>query len=65
MITCPITESILPIEEIMTLFESDCRMVSLKPPSSGGKAFAKYKVERTPAGNEFADDLGTIWKKCE
>jgi len=64
VIACPITECVIPLEEISRLFESDCRMVSMKAPSSGGKAFAKYKVERTPEGHEFTDDLGTIWKKC-
>jgi len=65
VITCPLTESILPLEEILLLFEADCRMVSMKAPKSGGKAFAKYKIERTPEGHEFTDDLGTIWKKCQ
>jgi uroporphyrinogen decarboxylase len=64
VIACPITECVIPLEEILSLFESDCRMVSMKAPSVGGKAFAKYKVERTPQGHEFIDDLGTIWKKC-
>jgi uroporphyrinogen decarboxylase len=64
VITALATEAISPLEEILTLFEVDCRMVLLKAPSdNGGVAIASSDIVRTPPGHEFTDDLGTVWKK--
>jgi uroporphyrinogen decarboxylase len=64
-ITCPLTESIQPVEEILNLFETEFRTVRLKGPSRGtGKGFAAYEVVRNPPGHEYVDDLGTVWKKA-
>jgi uroporphyrinogen decarboxylase len=64
-ITCPLTESIQPVEKILNLFETEFRTVRLKGPSHGsGKGFAAYDVIRNPPGHEYIDDLGTVWRKA-
>jgi len=64
-ITCPLTESIQPVEEILTLFETEFRTVRLKgPPQGSGKGFAAYGIIRNPPGHEYSDDLGTVWRKA-
>jgi uroporphyrinogen decarboxylase len=64
-ITCPLTESIQPVEEILNLFETEFRSVRLKGPTNGtGKGFAAYEIVRNPTGHEYIDDLGTVWRKA-
>jgi len=64
-ITCPLTESIQPVDEILNLFETEFRSVRLKGPSHGsGKGFAAYEIVRNPTGHEYIDDLGTVWRKA-
>ena len=66
LITCPLTESIEPLEEIMRLYETDFRAVRMKAPSDESKkSFAASKVIRYPPGHEFTDELGTVWRKVE
>jgi uroporphyrinogen decarboxylase len=65
IITCPLTESIQPLEEILALFEADVRTVRMKAPHGrGGKGFTAFDVVRHPQGHEFVDDLGTVWRKA-
>ena len=71
MVVCPLTEAISVLDEISELFETDCRTVRMKAPTSDqddpnqGKGFTAFKVVQYPEGHEFLDDLGTVWRKIQ
>jgi uroporphyrinogen decarboxylase len=69
-IVCPLTESVSLLPEILDLFQTDVRTVRMKAPApadgeEAGRGFTAADVVRHPAGHEFIDDLGTVWKKVE
>lgn len=71
IITFPVLDSILPLEEILNLFQSDCRTVRLKGPSqketkSGEEkiGFSGISLRNMPSGHEFIDEMGTRWRKA-
>ncbi|MHB1375840.1 MAG: hypothetical protein ACYCXB_00225 [Candidatus Humimicrobiaceae bacterium] len=71
IINFPVLDSVLPLEEVLNLFQSDCRTVRLKGPSqkeakSGEEkiGFSGISLRNLPSGHEFIDELGTKWRKA-
>jgi uroporphyrinogen decarboxylase len=70
-VVCPLTEAVSILDEISSLFETDCRTVRMKAPtgfnddSGQGKGFTAFKVVQHPEGHQFLDDLGTVWQKIQ
>lgn len=70
IITHPFLDVVLPLPEILELFETDCRTVRLKGPSSdedegeekGG--YSQISLSDKPQGHSMLDEYGTTWKKC-
>ncbi len=69
IITHPLLDVILPLPEILDLFETDCRTVRLKSPTSedGGEqrgGYVQASLSDKPQGHSILDENGTTWKKC-
>ena len=72
IITHPFLDVVLPLPEILDLFETDCRTVRLKGPSDdesqqedaerGG--YSQVSLSDKPQGHSMLDEYGTRWKKC-
>jgi len=72
IVSHPVLDTIVPVDEILEMFEVDIRTIRLKGPiseetealqvkgfSGSGSDFADM-----PAGYEFADEYGTRWRKA-
>jgi len=69
LITHPLLDVVLPLPEILEMFETDCRTVRLKAPSTddgqeerGG--YIQMSLSDKPQGHAMPDEYGTSWKKC-
>lgn len=68
--THPMMDVVLPLQEILELFETDCRTVRLKGSSDesdnveekGG--YSQLSLSDKPQGHIIIDEFGTKWKKC-
>jgi len=70
IVTQPWLEVVLPLEEILDLFETDCRTVRLKGPTpdpDSDTEVAGYSgdLRDKPQGYTFLDEMGTTWIKGE
>jgi uroporphyrinogen decarboxylase len=69
LITHPLLDVVLPLPEILDQFETDCRTVRLKAPTSddddgqpkGG--YVQMSLSDKPQGHGMPDEYGTTWKK--
>lgn len=71
IITHPLMDVVLPLEEILYLYQADCRTVRMKAPISGdeedrtGKVgFTAISLADKPGGHELLDEYGTTWRKA-
>lgn len=70
IITHPMMDVVLPLPEILSLFEADCRAVRMKGPedlsvSSDEKGgFNQLSLSSKPQGHTILDEFGTAWQKC-
>ena len=66
----PFLDVVLPLPEILDLFETDCRTVRLKGTSNeSGKGeervgFGQVSLRDKPQGHSILDEYGTKWQKC-
>jgi len=66
----PMMDVVLPLPEVLDLFETDCRTVRMKGPEDksgcneekGG--YSQVSLSDKPQGNIILDEFGTKWKKC-
>ncbi len=70
IITNPLLDVVQPLDEILELFETDCRTVRLKAPSDSGSGsekrvgYIQKSLSDRPRGDEILDEHGTTWRKC-
>lgn len=71
IITHPLMDVVLPLPEILELFETDCRTVRLKGPSDESEeadgergGYSQISLSDKPQEHSIPDEYGTIWKKC-
>ena len=72
IITHPFLDVVLPLPEILDLFETDCRTVRLKGPSDNESqqedaergGYSQVSLSDKPQGHSMLDEYGTRWKKC-
>ncbi len=71
IITNPFLDVVLPLPEIMDLFETDCRTVRLKGASNknsdnsqGCGQYSPLSLRDKPQGHFILDEYGTKWQKC-
>jgi len=71
IITHPLMDVVLPLEEIARYYQTDCRTVRMKAPITGDEEDNRGKVGFTaisladkPGGHELFDEYGTTWKKA-
>jgi uroporphyrinogen decarboxylase len=71
IITHPFLDVVLPLPEILDLFETDCRTVRLKGPedeSGSGDdekgGYSQISLRDKPQGHSMPDEYGTKWQKC-
>jgi uroporphyrinogen decarboxylase len=70
IVTQPWLEVVLPLDEILDLFETDCRTVRMKGPTpdpDSDREVAGYSgdLRDKPQGYTFLDEMGTTWIKGE
>ncbi|MHB1347155.1 MAG: uroporphyrinogen decarboxylase family protein [Candidatus Humimicrobiaceae bacterium] len=71
IITHPLMDVILPLEEITSLYGTDCRTVRMKAPIekdaenySEKVGFSAISLADKPGGHELTDEYGTTWRKA-
>lgn len=71
IITHPLMDVVLPIDEILNLFKCDCRTVRMKGPVSEDEeanpekvGFSAISLADKPGGHELFDEYGTTWRKA-
>lgn len=70
IITHPFLDVVLPLPEVLELFETDCRTVRLKGPGgeedadSGKGGYSQISLSDKPQGHWMLDEYGTKWQKC-
>jgi uroporphyrinogen decarboxylase len=70
IVTQPWLEVVLPLDEILDLFETDCRTIRMKSPTpdpGSSQEVAGYSgdLRDKPQGYTFLDEMGTTWIKGE
>lgn len=71
IITHPLMDVVLPLEEITSLYQTDCRTVRMKAPTAsdvddnaGKVGFSAISLADKPGGHELIDEYGTTWRKA-
>lgn len=72
IVSHPVLDTVVPIDEILEMFEVDIRTIRLKGPTPESEEAEEVKgfsgsssdFANMPSGYEFADEYGTRWRKA-
>jgi uroporphyrinogen decarboxylase len=72
IVSHPVLDTVVPVDEILDMFEVDIRPIRLKGPTPEGEEVKEVKgfsgsssdFANKPSGYEFADEYGTRWRKA-
>jgi len=71
IITNPLMDVVLPLDEITNLYQTDCRTVRMKAPIENDEVdspekvgFSAISLADKPGGHELIDEYGTTWRKA-